>query len=302
MRRDTESGIALLSVLWGLLALSVIAAIVTSITYRTRVETGSYRVETQMRYAALGAVDLAIRDFLAKPTGERRAFIGRPQKYSVGDFEVAVRLSDEAGHININLADEELLTSLIEYLGEDEETARGIAQSILDWRDDNDVAMAKGAEALEYAALGQPGRPRNAPFQSVGELARVAGMTDKIFSCLQPLVTVYSASAIDPTVATNTVNSFIAYEENDKDSKPRQSLLNPNAGTGVTVYRIDAEVDQAKRRYDYRVIVRLTGRKERPWTTLFSARTYDLSNDRSCGTVQDEKRLQAVAPGTLAPR
>ncbi|GEM_PF-5400903 len=77
-------------------------------------------------------------------------------------------LRDEGGRINVNTAEEGLLLSLP---GMTEE----MAQSLIDWRDEDDQPMAFGAEADYYAALPDPYPPRNGPLASVRELARVRG-------------------------------------------------------------------------------------------------------------------------------
>ena len=97
--------------------------------------------------------------------------------------EARARFESNAGLIDVNAASDVLLASMFDSLGLDEQLRNELVDSILDWRDIDDVPHLYGAEVDDYGqvVLG-PGRlPRNAPFQSVDELLLVKHMTPKIY-------------------------------------------------------------------------------------------------------------------------
>jgi general secretion pathway protein K len=110
-----------------------------------------------------------------------------------GGGRFQVRLTDEGGLVSINQADETLLTRLISALltgpnsqvqGQDRRTAdqvAGIVDSILDWRDTDNLKRTHGAESEYYLGLRPPYRAKNGRFDSPEELLRVKGVTPELF-------------------------------------------------------------------------------------------------------------------------
>ena len=86
-------------------------------------------------------------------------------------------------------------------LGLEQDQAQVLANRVADWRDDDDLVRAHGAETPDYAAARLPA-PANRPFAVETELARVMGFTPQLVQCVTPFVTTYSgASDIDPQAA-----------------------------------------------------------------------------------------------------
>jgi general secretion pathway protein K len=115
------------------------------------------------------------------------------QPLEAGEGFYQVRVSDACGRIDINEAD---FTALAGLTGDE-----AVAAAIIDWRDGDDaVVTPEGAEASYYLNLPYPYRPRNGPFQTVGELLLVRGVTPGMFfggggqRGLADLVTVESLS------------------------------------------------------------------------------------------------------------
>jgi type II secretory pathway component PulK len=96
------------------------------------------------------------------------------QPHKIGEGFYQVRVSDACGRIDINEAD---LTTLTMLTGDE-----AAAAAIIDWRDaDGTVVTPEGAEASYYLSLPYPYAPRNGPFQTVGELLLVRGVTPQLF-------------------------------------------------------------------------------------------------------------------------
>ncbi len=81
-------------------------------------------------------------------------------------------LRDENSKLNINTATKEMIEKLPGM-----NSAR--AAAIIDWRDSDDQVTRGGAEEEYYRELSSPYSPRNGPFQTLGELLMVKGMTPR---------------------------------------------------------------------------------------------------------------------------
>ena len=93
--------------------------------------------------------------------------------HQIGGGFYRVRVWDACGRININEADYDTLVRLT-----GDPTA---AASILDWRDEGQGVTPDGAEKEYYASLPWPYVPRDAPFQTPGELLLVRGVTPEMY-------------------------------------------------------------------------------------------------------------------------
>jgi general secretion pathway protein K len=157
----------------------------------------------EARALADGGVYLALRGLLEdSDPSEHWAADGRPRQVTVGDATVSVAVLDEAGKVDLNAAPDELLLNLLAQVEVTDEAAASLADAIADWRDPDDLARLRGAEAAEYRRQGLPYEPSNAPFATVSELRLVLGMTPEIYKRLAPLVTVHSRNArINPISA-----------------------------------------------------------------------------------------------------
>ncbi len=82
-------------------------------------------------------------------------------------------LEDEASKINLNYAPKEVLLRLPRVTEE-------IADSIIDWRDQDQNPGPTGAEDSFYGTLTPPYRAKNQPFETLEELLYVRGITPEI--------------------------------------------------------------------------------------------------------------------------
>jgi general secretion pathway protein K len=208
-RRRRDRGVALLLVLW---LVALLAATVGAFALSARTEQLQGQVLArglEVRGAARAGLEYAIAR-LAE-TDEKRRWIpdGREYRWRFGDADVALRIVDEQGKVDLDMADAGLIASLLRQLGSDPQDAQRIAGAIVDWRDEDALTQpAGGAEAPEYAAAGRDYGPANAPFESVAEVEQVLGMTPALYARLAPLVTVYSGRAVpDPAYAPAAVRA-----------------------------------------------------------------------------------------------
>jgi len=212
-------------VLWLTVLLTVIGS---SFAYSMRGEALAARNTmslAQARAAADGAVERTFFE-LSRPRVSQEAWTadGQPHTWSDGDITLSVAAYDESARIDINAVGEPLLKGLLQNVGGlDAETAQRTVEAIVDWRDADDLRRPNGAEAPDYQSAGSKYVPTNAPFESVGELQRVLGMTPALMARLTPSLTVYSRQAgvslmtasrdvllAMPTATAELVDTYIA--------------------------------------------------------------------------------------------
>lgn len=183
-----ESGVILLVVLW-------VVAIATVAMYGAMGWAGSqhilsvYRVEeAKLNQIAMSGIEFGIGELLADPRpyvapdapwlrnpGYRDVACGdgsfsliRPA--GEGEARVGYGIEDETARINLNTTPWAQLRGL--------GMPDSVAQQIEDWRDENNDRLPEGAESSEYSPLGY--RPKNKPFETIGELLLVRDMTTDV--------------------------------------------------------------------------------------------------------------------------
>lgn len=205
--RDQQRGAALLLVLWLIVLLT---ALVGAFALTARIEQIQGRVLShavvcdQAARAGLEYALLRLRD--ADPQS-RWIADGRPYDWSFGGVAVQVRIVDETGKVDLNVAEHGLLADLLEALGTGPADAARLAGAIIDWRDPDDLGQAVGAaEDPQYAAAGLPYGAKDAPFEAVSELELVLGMPPGLPARMAPHVTVHTGRALpDPNYAGSVV-------------------------------------------------------------------------------------------------
>jgi general secretion pathway protein K len=99
----------------------------------------------------------------------------------LGDGVFRVRLVDEGGKININRVSEETLRRIFSNLGLDDARRDILVDSIMDWRDSDDLHRINGAENDYYLSLSPGYTAKNGPLDSVEDLLWIKGMTPELF-------------------------------------------------------------------------------------------------------------------------
>lgn len=196
-------GAALLLVLWLLLLLAGLVS-VFALSARTEALQGSaLRVNVAGRQAAEAGIELAALRMSAADTRQRWVPDARPNAFAFDDYRLEVRVQDEAGKFDLNVADTRMLAALMVALGVEESRARALAGTIQDWRDPDDLlAIEGGAEDRDYDAAGLPYGAKDQPFTTLSELQQLLGMDEATYRRLVPHVTVFSARPTpDPSFA-----------------------------------------------------------------------------------------------------
>jgi general secretion pathway protein K len=189
-----EKGVvALLLVLW---VMVILVAIVGEFSYSMRTEvniTRNFKEEEESYQLALAGIERAKIEILSVKEasyvylneegllvfegGEEEPV--REDTLEMGSFSYTI--TDEDGKLNINTASLQQLKNLVKNMGLETDEVDTVVDSIIDWRDSNDLHMLNGAEEDYYQSLQMPYSCKDAPFDVVEELLLVRGVTPEIF-------------------------------------------------------------------------------------------------------------------------
>jgi general secretion pathway protein K len=272
-----EKGIALLMVLW---VLTILMVLVLSFSLMTRTETyatSSFKEATEKKFLAEAGLERGILELFYRNANKNQAIVlegkevwridGRPYEAQIGEGEYSVRITDESGKININMisdANADILRNLLKTLGVQEEEVNTIVDSILDWKDADDLHHLNGAESDYYMSLPNPYKAKNANFETLEELLLVKGVTSEILygdnekKGLIDLLTVYSGTikinvnaaprevlTAVPGITPEIADSVISFREHDEIKSAGDVGIPPESVGYVTfrdsnVYTIDS--------------------------------------------------------------
>lgn len=199
-------GIALVSVLWVIVLLSLMAVAISTTSRSSGQLTNNLRYATQARYAAEAGVQWAFWG-LDIPTDQIPWLAdGSIYEMPLADMLIQVAVVDENGKIGLNVATEAMLKPLFIAAEVDDARIDGLVDAILDWRDGDDLTRLNGAEDDDYLLAGLEWESKDAPFESILELRQVLGMDELVFSAIRDSVTVHSGKqTVNPQVAPKLV-------------------------------------------------------------------------------------------------
>jgi general secretion pathway protein K len=211
--RSSERGIALILVLWIVVILSMAALSLSLLTRAEALATLSAKEEMENKFLAEAGIRRGIMEMFYRHANRNQQVIiegfevfqcdGRAYTAEMADGHYRIRITDESGKINLNtLTDSNgiILKNLLINNGVAEEAAVIVVDSILDWKDKDNLHRLHGAEDEYYQSLPRPYKARNAAFDSLEELVFVRGMTRPILQGsaerkgILPFCTIHSTS------------------------------------------------------------------------------------------------------------
>lgn len=205
-RYRSERGTALLLVL-GILAIVTLAAVSFTRSTATRIQISRTAVALiKAENLADAGVYRAILELIALTAKGEAKRKPEAELFSLGDGEVTLELQDEAGLIDVNAAPLTLIAGLLRVCGVDSQLAARLADQIGDFRDLDAIPRPYGAEDPDYLVNNRYQGSLDGPLRDESELLHVLGMTNDVFECLRPFVTVFTGSdAVDPMSAPRQV-------------------------------------------------------------------------------------------------
>lgn len=278
-----ERGWALVSVLWVVTGLSLLAASAEVLSANT------YRLERKMLYQgqAEAAVDAgitrAVLGIEAPDTSDRWPTDGTPQTFLFQGVTLKISVQDELGRFDLNAVDGSVLVSLFHSQGAALDKAQTLSDRTLDWRGspNGDLHRLHGATDGDYAAAGLPYRPRHTAFQSVDELRLVLGMPPDLFDRVRPALTVYTKKPmIDPNIATREALLALyggnsEQVENVMQSRATgiaasigQNVTDPSLALAGRTFSVAIRTDIDHHHYARDAVIMLTSNQQRPYLTL----------------------------------
>jgi type II secretory pathway component PulK len=166
---NTEAGIALISVLWVLLLLSALAA---SMAYTARTEAILVHREldiAEAEAAADAAIIASISNLSDAHVDRHPPINGGEQPWEFANAKIGISISREAGRIDLNKADRNLLLAFLYSRAVEPETAAVLVDQLHDW------LVSKG------------------PLRSVDQLKQIPGWSAQPLDCWVDGLTVYTA-------------------------------------------------------------------------------------------------------------
>jgi general secretion pathway protein K len=191
--KGSPRGIALLIVLWVTAMLTVMAFSFSVMTRAESYGTLAFKEGTEKKLLAEAGIERGITEMIYRFVNRGQTVTqegmgawkpdGTAHALDSGKGGYSVRIIDESGKISLNsLTDSSgiILKKLLINQGTTSENADIIVDSILDWKDADDLHRLSGAESDYYLSLAKPYRARNADFETIEELILVRGITPEI--------------------------------------------------------------------------------------------------------------------------
>jgi general secretion pathway protein K len=213
-------GFALIAALWLLVAFAAVGAGISLHARTRRLSAANSLDEDRGRAAAEAGLEHARSRLARLITGDVGlsqqipAVVGDPWHSAalvlvdtarLGDERYHVSIRDAGASVNLNLATEEELERLFVALPIDAGRATEIAESILDWRDSDNLHRLHGAEADDYLRMGSAVLPTNGNFSRLEELRYVNAVTAETFARVRPFLTLVGTGQINLNAAPRTV-------------------------------------------------------------------------------------------------
>ncbi len=255
-----NSGIALMVVLW-VMTLLIVITFSFAVMVRTEVfSTTTFKEQMENKYLAEAGMHRGMLEIYYRNAYKNNQLkLDNPEVYSTdgtfyhgqmedGQYRVAVM--DESGKIDINQLNDTtgiVLNNLLVNMGIEKNHADTIVDSILDWKDADDLHRLNGAESDYYMSLPNPYKAKDANFDNLDELLLVKGVTRDILyggaekpGLIQYLTVYSSASLINintaqpevlkaiPFLTDDMLQSIISYRKADntkKDGSGLQAML-----------------------------------------------------------------------------
>jgi len=174
-----------MTVLWILAVIAFISfALAAAVRTELNASANSFDSERAL-FMAKGAAEVVFKKlqnpdtFPDLPVGEQAgAYI-----FEFGSGEVRIQPESDRGRIDLNEASDKVLAAMFNSLGVSEAARNELADSILDWRDSDDIPRLYGAEVDDYdqVFLSRGRLPYNTSFNSLEELLLVKHMTPEIY-------------------------------------------------------------------------------------------------------------------------
>lgn len=300
-------------VLWVLVILMVV---VLSFTFMSRTElrsTLAFREGLQKASIAESGIERGImeifyrRQNLNKEPNDTWKTDMTTYTGELGDGRYEVAVMDESGKVDINAAPDIILRNLLNNIGIQGEEADTIVDSVMDWKDADDLHRLYGVESSYYQSLPVPYKAKNADFETLEELLLVKGVTPEILfgngerKALVDFITIHSRNAAInlnaasrevlmsiPGISSEVADQIIALRET-KDIRTMQdvhALLGQNYSAAApylrvgegTVFTIDSTGFDRSKKGGYRIVATVVVRDNNRYRFVYYKKPVGIKN------------------------
>jgi general secretion pathway protein K len=235
MNSKTQSGLALVIVIWVLSLLTIMAGSFALTMRRETTVISALKDNAETLSVAETGLTIAQHMLFLADKDKRWQADGSIYPLQFQGAEIRIRIFSEQGKIDINKANEALLMKMMASTSEELDKQQELVSAIIDWRDNDDLVHINGAEKQQYEDAGLAYQPANKDFQIIEEIQMVLGMNDTIFQQIKPLITVYSGNTkVDLKVASEEVLQVVTDSdiESSDDSSQQDQEKNEMLSTG----------------------------------------------------------------------
>lgn len=216
--KQRQQGLALVIVIWILTLLTLMAG---SFAMSMRRDSSvSMAIKNNAQALALAESGFVRALFMLNQTDPDQRWQADGTVYEiVGDeSRIRLRVFAESGKVDINTSGEAQIGALLKSVLQDNWEQQRLLNAILDWRDADDDTRSQGAEKRQYKLAGLFYSPSNGAFQSLEELQLVLGMNERVFSAIQPFITIYSGEAeVNQRFASPEMLAILAEDLKDRN-------------------------------------------------------------------------------------
>lgn len=250
-----EKGMVLLLVL---MIVALLASVLTEFAFSTLVDmrlTETFRDSTKAYYIAKGGLQAGRmllqedkrQDSLKSPPYDAlNEFWAQNMitNYPVGGGFVSVQIEDLDGKLDVNSLvqtndqpDAVVVDRFVQFfqiMGLD--APKDLVAALIDWIDKNGAVyniQADGAEDNYYMGLAKPYHCKNAPLDSLAELAMVKGFTPKIVKLIEPFLTVHGSKKININTAPAEVIMSLS-KDPVIDRSAAENIIEQRNGAPIT--------------------------------------------------------------------
>ncbi len=269
-----DDGYSIVLVLWFLVLLSLLGANLVREARATYDTSGTSLARLQAQAAADGGVNFAIQNLFGPLGSTLLSSNGEFINIRLLDKDIAIKVEDEAGKIDLITANFPLLSALMRGVEVASPEADYIAQNAVAWRLPQSTATEDNSDR-PYLEAGRLYGPRYGPFRAVSELRLVLGMTDSIQAAVAPYTTVWSDHAgIDRGAASDAVLGVLAAAGDGlavSEIRKRRSGADGGASRKVVLshtFSIVARATSADVIAERHAVVKLVPGKRKPYVVL----------------------------------
>ncbi|MGB5157432.1 general secretion pathway protein GspK [Desulfobacterium sp. N47] len=309
---NPQKGIALLIVLWILTFLTVLVLSFSMMVRSEVYSTISFKEDIENKLLAEAGTERGILEIFYLNTNKNQKIIlenmevvkadGREYSGNAGEGFYSFRIFDESGKININFLSDGnriILNNLLVNYGLSVNEADSIIDSILDWKDADELHRLNGAESDYYMSLPDSYKSKNSDFSTLEELLLVKGITPEILfgdgknkTGIINLLTIYSKNnkiniktaskevlAAIPGFTPDIIDSVITLRDSGPDETTTYVQSLPGAGNEAiaqyittddsNIYTIEATGYKKDKKINYAIRSTVTVEQENKYSVLY---------------------------------